>query len=265
MPEHRHRRPRDREDDVPHDAQAARAVHPRRLDQLGRQRLHQVLPHEEDAEGAHQRSAGSRPGAGWSTPASRPPCTAGRRSAAAGPSSVPITSSSSSALRAEPQLGEGVPRERGEHDRAERDGARDDAVFSNALPMLASFHAVLMFEKRFPPNQKGGGVSASRWLLRDAATAVHTRGKSEPRVKRVEHDVGDAPRVQLPARGAGSLPVRCAAPASASVPSGLPVPGVAPVGVAGVRGRPSVSSVPVSLIGFCCCAAVGRSAVDQHR
>ncbi len=50
--------------------------------------------------------------------------------------------------------------------------------------MLASVQAISRFLKRFPPNQKGGGVSASRVLFREAAMAVQTSGKSETKVTR---------------------------------------------------------------------------------
>ncbi len=40
---------------MPHHAPAVRTVHPGRLDQLGGQRLDEVLAHEEHPEGAHQR------------------------------------------------------------------------------------------------------------------------------------------------------------------------------------------------------------------
>lgn len=57
-------------------------------------------------------------------------------------------------------------------------------VLRNASPRLASFQAISSLSNRLPPNQRGGGVWASRWLSREAAIAVHTSGNSEPMVNR---------------------------------------------------------------------------------
>jgi hypothetical protein len=58
-------------------------------------------------------------------------------------------------------------------------------VLNRASPMLASVQAIWRFLNRLLPNQKGGGVWASRVLFREAAIAVHTSGNSEPIVKTV--------------------------------------------------------------------------------
>lgn len=60
-----------------------------------------------------------------------------------------------------------------------------NVVLSMAVPSPACSQAVSRFLNRFPPNHSGGGASASRWLVREAAIAVHTRGASEPTAKRV--------------------------------------------------------------------------------
>jgi hypothetical protein len=57
-------------------------------------------------------------------------------------------------------------------------------VLKKASPRLASFQAMSRLFRRFPPNQNGGGVCASRLLSREAAIAVHTSGNSEPMVNR---------------------------------------------------------------------------------